>query len=174
MLLSYSRSCEITPLSRAFVKSCFYFNFWKMLYSVRLCVAVVQSDSTSLKLVSIGKVRMHITITVHYCDSVSVFYCFRDITIFLSKICILLPFLPSSVSFEAIARVFSYDLWYESWYKNYSPWVARWWTPHEQFWRITTVCWIDRQTADMPLVVMARSSIDERDKTKPKRTETVE
>ena len=85
MLLSYSRSCEITPLSRAIVKSCFYFNFWKMLYSVRLCVAVVQSDSTSLTLVSVGKVRTHITITVNYCDSVSVFYCFRDITIFCRK-----------------------------------------------------------------------------------------
>ena len=144
-----------------------------MLYKVRLCVSfkVIQRHS-HWNWYQSGKVRTHITITVHCCDSVSVFYCFRDITIFLSKICILLPFLPSSVSFEAIARVFSYDLWYESWYKK--TWVARWWTPHEQFWRITTVCWIDRQTADMPLVVMARSSIDERDKTKPKRTETVE
>ena len=56
-----------------------------MLYKVRLCVAVVQSDSTSLTLVSVGKVRTHITITVNYCDSVSVFYCFRDITIFCRK-----------------------------------------------------------------------------------------
>ena len=33
---------------------------------------------------------------------------------------------------------------------------------------------LDRQTDGRPLVVMARSSIDERDKTKPKRAEIVE
>ena len=157
MLLSYSRSCEITPLSGAFVKSyySFHFNFWKMLYIGCGCALrsfkVIQRHWNWYQS---GKVRTHITITVHYCDSVSVFYCFRYITIFCRKFAFFCRFYPPQSHLKPSQEFSPLIYGMKVGIKNYSPWFARWWTPHEQFWRITTICWIDRQTADMPLVVM--------------------
>ena len=146
MLLSYSRLCEITP----FVKSCFYFNFWKMLCSVRLCVTVAQSDSTSLKLVPIGESPY-----AHYYYSPLLWLC---VCLLLFPRYRLTIFFPENLHSFAVSTLLSLvwshrksflllSMVWKLVLKNYSPWVARWWTPHEQFWRITTVCWIDRQTA---------------------------
>jgi len=87
---------------------------------MRLCVTVVQSHSRSLKLVPIGEARMQITIIVHYFDAMPIFYRFRDITIYWSKICIFCPFYSPQSRLKPPQGSFPWDLGYESWYqKNY-------------------------------------------------------
>jgi len=72
------------------------------LYRVKWCVTVVQDHSRSSKLVPIEN-PYAISLLVFYCNNVPIFYRFRNITIYRSKICDFSPFLPSSVSFGALA-----------------------------------------------------------------------
>jgi len=51
-----------------------------------LCVTVVQSHSSSLKLVPNGEARMQITVIVHYCDAIYIFCRFRNITNDVSRV----------------------------------------------------------------------------------------
>ena len=92
-------------------------------------------------LVPVWEARMQITIV-----KMPVFYRFREITIYWSKICIV-AVLPTAVSFEAITRVFPGIYGMKVGIKNTGPWAGRWWTPHEPTvisFDVLPVCWTDR------------------------------
>jgi len=71
-------------------------------------------------LVPVWEARMQITIV-----KMPVFYRFREITIYWSKICIV-AVLPTAVSFEAITRVFPGIYGMKVGIKNTGPWAGRW------------------------------------------------
>jgi len=47
-----------------------------------------------------------------------IFYCFRYVTVYWSKICVFFAVLLTPVSFEALARELLRDLGYENWYQK--------------------------------------------------------
>ena len=62
---------------------------------------------------------------VFHCNYIAVFYHFRDITTYLSKNLIFLPFSVTPVLFENLAMGVLWDPEYESLYYT-SPWATRW------------------------------------------------
>jgi len=93
------------------------------------CVTVVQGHPRSSKRIPIESpyVISYQTSIVH-CNYAPIFYLFRDITTYWSKICVF-AVLATPVSLEAIAREVPWELWYESWYPKIEL-LARWWKPH--------------------------------------------
>jgi len=61
-------------------------------------------EECSFKAIKIGTNQKPVCnfLLVFHCNFVYIFYRFRDITIYWSKICIFLPLLPTPVSFDAL------------------------------------------------------------------------
>ena len=93
------------------LSSSFAYSESSNIFWVRWCVMVVQDHSRSSK----APMRFPISLP---CNCMPGFYCFQDITIYWSKICVLSPILPTPVSFEAIARGFLWNIGYENWSKK--------------------------------------------------------
>jgi len=82
-------------------------------------LTTAQRSSRLFEVTKIGINRKQICdfLLVFHCNYKSTFYRFRDRTVEKSA---LLPFSPTTGSFEALVRGFTWDLEYESWFKNES------------------------------------------------------
>ena len=82
-------------------------------------LTTAQRSSRLFEVIKIGINRKQICdfLLDFHCNYKSTFYRFRDRTVEKSA---LLPFTPTTGSFEALVRGFTWDLEYESWFKNES------------------------------------------------------
>jgi len=78
--------------------------------------------SSSPKLLSIESPHALFCL-VFYFNYMPILYCFQEVTIYSSKICVFRPFLPT------LARGVPWDLGYKIWSKKTSPWAT--WNPYD-------------------------------------------